>query len=58
MTARKVRTERLDRPCAGSITKTVNVNAPPLRRVLEVRVAPDKATRRVVFDGTPVDVRL
>jgi len=31
---------------------------PPLRRVLEVRVAPNKATRRVVFDGTPVDVRL
>ena len=31
---------------------------PPLRRVLEVRVAPGKATRRVVFDGTPVDVRL
>ena len=31
---------------------------PPLRRVLEVRLAPHKATRRVVFDGTPVDVRL
>jgi alpha-glucosidase (family GH31 glycosyl hydrolase) len=31
---------------------------PPLRRVLEVRIAPDKATRHVVFDGTPVQVRL
>ena len=30
----------------------------PPRRVLEVRVAAAKATRRVVFDGTPVDVRL
>jgi alpha-glucosidase (family GH31 glycosyl hydrolase) len=31
---------------------------PPLSRAIEVRVAGQKATRRVTFDGRPIDVRL
>jgi alpha-glucosidase/alpha-D-xyloside xylohydrolase len=31
---------------------------PPGRVVLDVRVAPDRATRRVVFEGAPLELRL
>jgi alpha-D-xyloside xylohydrolase len=31
---------------------------PPGRVVLEVRVAPDRATRQVVFEGAPLELRL
>ena len=30
----------------------------PVPRRITVRVAPDDATREIVFDGTPLDVRL
>jgi alpha-glucosidase/alpha-D-xyloside xylohydrolase len=31
---------------------------PPLKRPIEIRVAGEKATKRVVFDGKPLDVQL
>jgi alpha-glucosidase/alpha-D-xyloside xylohydrolase len=31
---------------------------PPLRRNIEVRLIPDKATRKVVFEGRPVEVQI
>ncbi|HEU4386824.1 MAG TPA: DUF5110 domain-containing protein, partial [Blastocatellia bacterium] len=30
---------------------------PPSRRNIEVRVAPDKAARKIVFEGKPIEVR-
>ena len=31
---------------------------PPLRRTIEVRVAGEKAVKSVVFDGSPLDIRI
>jgi hypothetical protein len=56
-----MRVEMMWRDAARRLTLRLAPGArmrPPLSRAIEVRIAGERAARRIAFDGRPIDVKL